>query len=610
MYFGNLWGLLALLSLPAIAVIHLYHRRFPRLEIAGLHLWGVEPEVRTAGRRRDRLPITATLLLELLAALLLSLVLSEPRWRDSPSVEHLVVVLDNSASMSASFREGRTIRDEAIASLTSRAEDLPRGSVFSLIATGRRPTMLAGPAANWETAKSALAAWNPSAPHHEFQGAWDLAAQLADNSGQLVFITDRIPGNDQPVPQRMELVSIGRALENIAITAARWTFESSSAKGHVFLRVKQFGLRRVDAQLTGRTSQGVVFQQKISLEPGAETSFEADVPGGLGEMTVNVAAENDALAVDSSITLIEPKVRTVTVAVTLPPEDAATRVIEKVITGIPDVQKGDSANAHLIVGPAHELPASRSNLWWLGVGPLLRTEEARKNARDLLGPFLLEKKSPLLEGVVLGGVIWGGTQNLNLNATPLISAGKVPLFVKLNGTDSTAYVLNIDLARPNLSESPDWPILIKNLFDQRRENLPGLRQWNYRLNEDIRFRLTDGNDATSIGEGELTLLHGEHSRPLARSNPVEIPPLDETGVFEVRDGEKSIGRFAVNFHDPQESSLVDLAPGVRAPTSTEEPVRYSVDNPYSWLMMGAIALILVVVFLDWLVLKPGKVAAR
>ncbi|MGE3316679.1 MAG: hypothetical protein AB7O26_16300, partial [Planctomycetaceae bacterium] len=356
--------------------------------------------------------------------------------------------------------------------------------------------------------------------------------------------------------------------------------------------------------------KGVIFERKISLEPGAETSIEAEVPGGLGEMEVTVAAENDALAVDSRVTLIEPKVRTVGVAVTLPPEDAATRVVEKVISGIPDVQKAEGSSAHLIIAPAQELPPSRSNLWWLGIGPVSRTDEARKAARDLIGPYLLEKKSPLLDGVVLGGVIWGGAQDFTMNATPLISAGKVPLFAKLNGTDTSAYVLNIDLSRPNLAESPDWPILIKNLLDQRRESLPGLRQWNYRLNEDIRFRLTDSNEAASVGEGELTLVHGDHSRPLARSNPVEIPPLEETGIFDVRDGEKSIGRFAVNFHDPDESSLVDLAPGLRAPIAADEPVRYNVDNPYSWLLMAVIALILVVVFLDWLVLKPGKVAAR
>ena len=194
MHFANPWGLLALLSLPAIAAIHLYHRRFPRLEIAGLHLWGVESQVRTAGRRLDRLPITATLLLELLAALLLSLVLSLPKLHSSDSVQHLVVVLDNSASMSTRIDDDRTLRDAAVKELERRVEIMPRHSVVTVILTGRRPVLLAGPAADWATAKSALASWRPSAPRHEFHGAWDLASQLADASGRLLFLTDRLPG--------------------------------------------------------------------------------------------------------------------------------------------------------------------------------------------------------------------------------------------------------------------------------------------------------------------------------------------------------------------------------------------------------------------------------
>ena len=101
MSFANPWGLLGLLAVPAILILHLYYRRFPPLLIGGLHLWGVQTQVREAGRRRERLPITASLLLELLAAAVLSLVLAQPRWAESRRVEHVIVVLDNSASMQA-----------------------------------------------------------------------------------------------------------------------------------------------------------------------------------------------------------------------------------------------------------------------------------------------------------------------------------------------------------------------------------------------------------------------------------------------------------------------------------------------------------------------------
>src|SRR5574337_427459 len=52
------------------------------------------------------------------------------------------------------------------------------------------------------------------------------------------------------------------------------------------------------------------------------------------------------------------------------------------------------------------LPESDPKKWWVGLGPLSRDEAAIESARDLAGPFLLDKRHPLLEGIVLEGVVW------------------------------------------------------------------------------------------------------------------------------------------------------------------------------------------------------------
>ena len=156
MEFANPLGLLGLLALPTIITIHLFHRRFPPLLVAGLHLWGAEVRVPTAGRKRERLPISSSLILELLAALLLTMVLAQPRVSDSGRVLHLIAVLDDSASMSAVGADGTSSRDRAVAELARRLEQAPRGSRVTLILTGRRPVMLAGPAVEWDVAKAAI----------------------------------------------------------------------------------------------------------------------------------------------------------------------------------------------------------------------------------------------------------------------------------------------------------------------------------------------------------------------------------------------------------------------------------------------------------------------
>ena len=619
MYFANPWGLLSLLALPAIVVIHLYHRRYPPLLVAGLHLWGVETHTTTAGRTRERLPITATLICELLAALILSLVLADPRWGDLGKVVHLVVVLDNSASMSSRppGLEEKSFRDAAVEELDRRAKLLPRGSVVTVLRTARRPEMLAGPAVPWEEAKPKLDEWQPALPKHDFSPTWDLAAQLAAETGELLFLTDVVPDEKIATPKLMEIVSVGRALENVSISAARWDYNSQTAKGRVFLRLTNHGKRAANVRVAGTVGERIIFQESVALAAGASSPLEVDVPGGLGRLSVTTENIGDGLPLDNRVELIEPKVRTLHVALGLPKDSPALKAVQRALRGIPDVSLTTTTeSAELIIATAQPLPPSKRELAWLGIGPLDAGEPARKAAQDLIGPYILEKQNPLLDGLTLNGVVWGGVQPLKLDVAPIITAGQQPLLSRLNGTRTTAYLLNLDFARTNLSESPDWPILLSNLIELRRDNLPGLRRWNYRLNEEIRFRLIeDAPPTTAAASGEnandstgssrpLMLVHHGQKRPLARAPIVEVPPLEEADVYTILDGDRPIGEFAVNFFDSEESTLTDLRPGRRDPTEEAAASGFQIDQPLTWLVLVGIVLILLAALTDWRVLRP------
>jgi hypothetical protein len=611
LYFANPWGLLALLAVPAIVAIHLYHRRFPRLDVAGLHLWGMETETRSPGRRRERLPITSSLLLELLAAILLALVLSQPRFGEFAAATHLVVVLDNSASMGAKPPDEPSFRDQVIQALEERAAQLERGSVVTLILTGRRPVMLAGPAVGWSDARSKLEAWHPRAPTHEFHPAWDLAAQFSEDTGELLFLTDHLPSTEIPVPKHMEIISVGRRVENVALTAARWTFDSNSGEGRLFMRVHNLGANPADVSIRGRAAERLIFQRTLPVPAGGSVPLETKVAGGLKRLTIEAVTPRDGLDIDNTITLIEPKVRMLALALTLPAEHSARQPIQRVLAGIKDIQFDEAERAQLIIGPGLELPPSRRDLWWMGVGPMNPSPAARKNAKIPSNEFsyLVEKRHPLLDGVLLGGVVWAGVQPLELDVRPLVSAGRHVLLGLLDGTQTTGYLMNIDLAVSNFSESPDWPIIWKNLVDLRRDSLPGLRRWNYRLNEEIRFRLYEGeSDPAATSAEELLLVHSGRTRPLARSSIVEVPPLDDTGIYEFRDGTELIGEVAVNFEDVEESALARLSPGSHAPAVEPEPGTFLLDQTFSWLMLLAIGLIMLTLLADWRVLKTNPMA--
>ena len=162
------------------------------------------------------------------------------------------------------------------------------------------------------------------------------------------------------------------------------------------------------------------------------------------------------------------------------------------------------------------------NCGWLGIGPADLDEEARKQAARLSRSLPCWKNViRCSEGVTLDGIVWGGVGTLDQDLTPIVSAGKRFLLALDQRTSARTYLLNIDLSRSNLQDSPDWPILISNLVELRRDNLPGLRRWNYRLQDEIRFRLFEAgtDEALHAGERELTLRHGENRSPLGPHQP-------------------------------------------------------------------------------------------
>src|SRR5687767_9322686 len=111
MIFTTPLGLLALLAIPAIVAIHLFRRRFPVRQVAGLFLWQLLRQTPEGGGKIARLPITASLILECLAALALAMILAGARLSSAAVNEHLVVLLDDSASMAATNARGESARD-------------------------------------------------------------------------------------------------------------------------------------------------------------------------------------------------------------------------------------------------------------------------------------------------------------------------------------------------------------------------------------------------------------------------------------------------------------------------------------------------------------------
>ena len=110
MQFAQPLGLLALISIPVIVLLHLLRPRRRTITVSSTALWAEALRERQRGLGLQKLFRNLSLVLLVLAALIASLALAEPRWlTESTEYHDIVIVVDTSASMRARAPAGRPV---------------------------------------------------------------------------------------------------------------------------------------------------------------------------------------------------------------------------------------------------------------------------------------------------------------------------------------------------------------------------------------------------------------------------------------------------------------------------------------------------------------------
>src|SRR5262245_59740425 len=439
--FANPLGLLALVTVPAVVALHLYRRRFePRL-VSGLFLWGADDRAPVAGRKREPLRQSVSFWCELGAAALLGLAFAGPRSGCAAGrSEHLVVVLDSSASMGA-VADGKSTRDRAVELVSARIEALGRGSRVTIVRSGPRPALVAGPAAFPAEARAELARWQPLAAHHDLGPAVALALQFAGDA-RVTLVTDHF--EPESWPAAIEVVSVGRPLDNWAITRASRTRERTPdgvEEERVFVTLASFAAAPRALAVRVAANGRELARQEETVEPGKRAHFAFTVPEGVGLVEVRIDA--DGLALDDAVLLAPPPSRTLGLFATLAEEELRALGLSGPDGGIArwlalvprSVAAPSAASAHLVLARA---AVASPAAWTLALEPL------GGERKDLVGPFLADRASAVLDGMTLEGTVWSVDPALVLAGAPLVSAGNAAILSAERQGERVTWHLNLD----------------------------------------------------------------------------------------------------------------------------------------------------------------------
>ncbi|MGE9268697.1 MAG: BatA domain-containing protein, partial [Verrucomicrobiales bacterium] len=262
MSLSNPLGLLALLGIPALLLIHFLQRQKPPLTITTLFLLEKNRPPDHAGHRLDRLRHSLPLWLQILAVLLLTWLLIEPRYPRANSAARIAVVIDASASMQAFRAEARAALAERLPILQGKAPGLEL-----LLLPSDQPTRPLYHGSSLSDALQALDHWQATAGAHSPDDALRLARSRLAPHDPLIHLTDTPPADPEKLPYDTQVLAIGRPLPNAGFTTPIFTEENGQLQLQTLLLNHQLDPATLTWQLEAENATEPPPERNAGLQP-------------------------------------------------------------------------------------------------------------------------------------------------------------------------------------------------------------------------------------------------------------------------------------------------------------------------------------------------------
>jgi hypothetical protein len=234
-------GLIGLVALPVILALWMLKLRRLERDVSSTFLWQHLVRDVEADSPWQRLRRSVLLLLQLLCALLLVAAVVRPALERPAALAHdLVLVVDASASMSATDVPLDRL-DAARRAATEALGGLPAGGRVSVIAAGDTARVVANEVSDPGQAARAIAGIEPSVGTGDMEAALRLADALAARAtgSQILVVTDA----SGPVPPDLRLtapvdvLAVGRGRDNQAIAALAVRADPGGLRRQVFVSI-------------------------------------------------------------------------------------------------------------------------------------------------------------------------------------------------------------------------------------------------------------------------------------------------------------------------------------------------------------------------------------
>ena len=565
--FAGAW---ALLGIPTVIAIHFLQTPSRPVPVSTLFLLDRLAPESVAGRRFERLRQSVPLWLQLLCVLLIALLLAQPRRLRPDSAQTIVVLLDSSVSMQPFEKTLYERLPQRLGMLSGAAAQ----TEWRLLETDPAAERLyAGN--RLDELLAAVGRWRPKLGSHGFQPAIRLAQALLQNRGLLVFVTDR----PTPVPPGVELLAVGRPIENVGFCGAVATAEGWEALVTNYGSLTQRRTWRAEpvtpvsgsSTVSVPSTSGAATEQSLELQPGQSVTLRGPFPPG-GAVRVILTA--DEFALDDVLPLVRPQPKRLRVHIENGNllgdwPDAFFRSEP----GLDRVGQGADLTVSVYDPLAPALPT----------GPAIVLISDPSPVDKLLRGAIVAERDPLTDTLNWNGLL--AADSFGFPRKPgdnvLLWQGDRPLVIRRG----PQLLVGFDIVRSNATRLPAFVLLLHRFVEATRNATVAMETGNFETNQAL----------SVVGRGGTLRLNADHGRPTDADTGAVLRAPEAPGFFEVTEQGPRGGvrlKGAAHFADPREADFRDAATVDRLAQATgKQRERHSEDDlltPLWVLLLGAV----------------------
>jgi len=578
-----------LLTIFIIAVILFYFFRKQYVEqlISSNYLWEQVLNEWQASPWLKKLQQNLLFWLQLIALILLMLALVKPYWSENAvHGEHIVIIIDSSASMSADYEDNNRF----LAAKKKALELVEKlgGQEVTVIEASEKPEILLSQETDQAVIRKIINKMELSYGHEQIEKAMNLAVSLSSSMDTAIHIfSDRVTKsqvNEHMKEQYVEVHNIGETVDNLSLLSFGVTPINEQVSGVAVIENQASSSKEVEFSV--KSEDEILFQRKLSIQGNEQLVVQ--IPSLLSKPYYEAVIMNkDGYMADNSATSIltdsNQKVYMIGELNAFAVKGFQTIGAELIRTDLANVQ-GNDLNGIVV--------AEENTLQNIPNQPLIlfnnNTEKSKLTER------LVGVDDRLLQYVNYEKIfIDSAIKPLEGEWETILRSGEHPLVQKGKINGQSIVVINFSLSDSDWPLQPGFPIFLYNTYEwlsQQTDFLgyftPGEEKW---INFDER------NQVWGIFTNENENLY---TIDLAKTS-FKAPSIP--GVYQAVSGDK-IYYFSVMLDDREKQANVEQA-FKQNEIQLEEKGQTSRPNDKIWFLFAILALGLIA--LEWEVYRRG-----